>query len=100
MAYKPGAAASSREITSENARPIQSMEGSELRFSKRRMAIRSKPGLGLRREHESLARHAASAASLQYTRLQREQLLEFGCVAQGLEFGIFGQLVSFLETLF
>src|SRR5689334_18061786 len=99
MAYKPGAPASSRDTISENARPIQSTDESALRFSKRRMAIRSIPGEE-EWEHETAARPSAASAVLQYTRLRRQQIFKFGQFAKSLELGVFFQLLLILEALF
>src|SRR6185437_2113499 len=81
IAETPFVAARSEPMTSENARPIQSLAGSP-RFSKRRMAKRSGSGFTLPRWQpvmQALAvRRIAKAGRLKNTRLQLHQFLELG----------------------
>ena len=65
-------------MISEKALPIQSVLTSGPRFSKRKIAMRSTPGLSGWRLQAKAARHTnVRKAFLQYTRLQRQKLLEF-----------------------
>src|ERR1035438_4909213 len=95
MASTPDAPLNSEEITSEKARPIQSLDGSAPRFSKRRIAIRCGDGPWACRWHadrKARARMASVKSSLlQYTRLQREQVLKLLHVPHCREFRIFFQ---------
>src|SRR5215831_8096019 len=97
----PGTVASSSEMTSANARPIQSSLASELRFSKRRTAMRS---IGARRDWPVQARQAAQKAArttwLQDTRIRGQQLFELGKIFQSSEIRLFLQLVLLAEALF
>src|ERR1700734_4213263 len=99
---RPGAPLSSAVTISENARPIQSAEGSEPRFSKRRTAMRSREGRAGCRWHAERKAKArmvrAKSRRLQNTRLQREQVLELFRVSQRRELRIGLQLFSLLET--
>src|SRR5579871_2512426 len=77
----PGHPTNSVVRISEKARPIQSVAPSGPRFSNRKMAMRSTRGRAGCRVQLAATRHASKAEMrrrLQYTRFQRQQLLEFG----------------------
>ena len=102
MAEVPGTAASSAEIISDSALPIQSVPASEPRFSKRRTASRVSLGCSgcLLQAVESASRDAVRVADLKDTRLRGEQLLELRHLAHSGEFRIFVQLVFLFEAFF
>src|ERR1041385_49741 len=96
-----GIAVTSYATTSLRARPSQSTEVSPLRFSKRRMAMRSGP---LCRDCRAqpvrmIAASSPPVAALQYTRLQGQQFFEFRHLAEGSERGIVAQLLAVLVAL-
>src|ERR1022692_667132 len=100
----PGVLPSSAVTMSEKARPIQSLDASAPRFSKRTIAMRSTAGRGASRRHAIKRARAAMArgrrARLQDTRLQRQQLLKFLRVPQRCELGVGLQLLLLFETFF
>src|ERR1035437_7866026 len=113
-----GPAPESSAVTiSDKARPAQPSEASPLRFSRRRTARRSAGGpavwrVQLVKSSESrraggaqphptrLGRPGGLSHLLENTRLQGEQLLEFGQLAQPGEGRVVGQLFAILIALF
>src|SRR5579862_4307247 len=93
-------------MTSASARPCQLSAPSSPRFSKRRMASFWCCGTGGLEAHAPASRQTAAAMAsrprcLQYTRLQRQELLEIFVVLQGSELGlVFDFLLFGLEAFF
>src|ERR1035441_6631445 len=107
------APASSPAMISLKARPTQPRESSPLRFSRRRTARRSTgvpAGWRMQLVVKSTASRTAARAAvrtgleacptLENTRLQGQQFLEFGQIAQPRERRIVGQLLAILIALF
>src|SRR5664279_1406520 len=95
------APASSVAMTSARARPSQLMEASLLRFSRRSTARRSTgapAGCRMQLVKSNAIRTAGKAwphpVLLENTRLQGEQLFEFGQLAQRGKCRVFGQLLA------
>src|SRR5471032_1830082 len=83
------------------ARPIQSAELSWLRFSNRRMAMRSPAGVAdWRAQLPNTKLAKTKTEDLQYTRLQRQQQLELRQFPQRRKLRILVQLLLLLEALF
>src|SRR5579883_2056013 len=98
-----GAPANSLAIASANARPIQSVDGSGPRFSKRRIASRWTPGSGRRAQPASSRTVPAIAPAhrrLKDTLLPGHQLLKLRQLLDSREVRLVFQLLFILEPFF